>query len=157
MQLASICHMFCDSSPFDIFATRSCLLWLFPIFAQLTYNRCFLRKSIAKKHKQNPMTHCAVVAGRKPCHENPVHAPAPDPLNLPNLELPCLTLPLPPGISDSRSPNNGKWRVKTGKGCDLGYTRIYVAENPRTQKPKTFATNFCRETRQTVRGLNCIF
>lgn len=142
MQLASICHMFCDSSPFDIFATRSCLLWLFPIFAQLPYNRCFLRKSIAKKHKQNPMTHCAVVAGRKPCHENPVHAPAPDPLNLPNLELPCLTLPLPPGISDSRSPNNGKWRVRNRQGLWFGVHKDICGRKPKNPKTKDVCYKF---------------
>lgn len=48
---------------FDI---RWHLLWLFPIFAQLPNNRCFLRKSIAKKHKHKPhdTLHSSTVARR---------------------------------------------------------------------------------------------
>lgn len=135
MQQASIYHMFCDSSPFDIFATCSCLLWLFPIFAQLPYNRCFLRKSIAKKHKQNPMTHCAVVAGRKPCHENPVHAPAPDPLNLPNLELPSMPHLATPSWY-FRFPIAEQWQMKGKKPARVVIwgTQGYMWQ--KTQEPK---------------------
>jgi len=100
------------------------------------------------------MTHCAVER-RKPYPTSP----NPTPLTLPNLDLPCLTLPLPeiPDIPDRRTMAK---RVRNREGLRFG-VHGYI-EDQKTQKPKTFATNFLwngsdEKTRQTVRGFNCIF
>jgi len=143
---ALIYRVFVDSSPFDI-SQLACLLWLFPIFAQLPYNRCFLRKSIAKKTQTKPHDTLR-------CREEETLPDLTEPYSS-HLAKPRPTLPhlaTPWDSRYSRSPNNGKKGKKPGRVAIWGTWIYRRPENPKTKDVcYKFSVEWVRRKNQTDR------